>query len=182
LEKSNIELKKSNDDLKIINNEILQKLNNIQVKNKSVTGFGDINKNFGDRVQKINPETKKLVKYFESISEILKENPLIARGTITKAIANNSICEGFRWMNVDRNLDANIIINYQETKDTKSQSKGYIAKLNKDKTQILNVHLDRKVASLKNGYESHSALDIPVKIKKKQDDFIIVYMTIVIKN
>ena len=46
---------------------------------------------------------------------------------------------------------------------TKIQNLGYIAKLNTEKTQILNVYLDRKTAASHNGYASSSALDTPVK-------------------
>ena len=70
-------------------------------------------------------------------------------------------------MEVSRELDPKIIVNYKPTKETKTQNTGYIAKLNKEKTEILNVYLDRKVASLSNGYESHSALDNPVKNNKE---------------
>jgi hypothetical protein len=64
---------------------------------------------------------------------------------------------------VDRELDANVLRNIQPTKITKIQNTGYIAKLNDEKTEILNVYLDRKIASLSNGYQSHSALDNHVK-------------------
>jgi hypothetical protein len=43
------------------------------------------------------------------------------------------------------------------------QNLGYIAKMNKEKTEILNVYLDRKSAASLNGYTSSSALDTPVK-------------------
>lgn len=157
------ELEKSNNDLKIQNKQILEKLNNIQVKNETVTGFGEVNKNVGNRIQKINPETGKLVKYYENIAEVLKENTVLRRASITKAIKENSIYNSFQWAEVNRESDPKIIINYKKPKETKSQNKGYIAKLNKQKTEILNVYLDRKVASLENGYESHGALDSPVK-------------------
>ena len=49
------------------------------------------------------------------------------------------------------------------TKKTKSQNLGYVAKLNKEKTEILNVYLDRKTAAQMNGYESSSSLDNHVK-------------------
>jgi len=49
------------------------------------------------------------------------------------------------------------------TKQTKVQNLGYIAKLNANKSEILNVYLDRKTASELNGYHSSSALDNPVK-------------------
>ena len=57
----------------------------------------------------------------------------------------------------------NNINNIQQTKETKVQSLGYIAKLNKEKTEILNVYLDRKTAATFNSYQSSSALDNPVK-------------------
>ena len=66
-------------------------------------------------------------------------------------------------MLIERNLDPNIINNIQSTKETKVQYLGYIAKLNKEKTEILNVYLDRKTAATINNYQSSSALDNPVK-------------------
>ena len=63
----------------------------------------------------------------------------------------------------ERNLDSNIIHSLETTKETKVQNLGYIAKLNLDKTQILNIYLDRKTAAHQNGFESSSALDNPVK-------------------
>ena len=69
-------------------------------------------------------------------------------------------------MFVARDKDPNVIENYQPTKNTRPQSIGYIAKLNKEKTEILNVYLDRKTASIENGYNCSSALDEPVRTKK----------------
>ena len=57
----------------------------------------------------------------------------------------------------------NIIYDIEPTKQTKVQNLGYIAKLNNDKTEIINVFLDRKAAAQLNGYISLSALDNPVK-------------------
>ena len=51
---------------------------------------------------------------------------------------------------------------FQPTKTTRPQNIGYIAKLNKEKSEILNVYLDRKTAAHENGYVS-SGLDTPVK-------------------
>ena len=117
----------------------------------------------GPRLQKINPETLELVKVYESVSEVMNENKDIKRPSINKAVIENTIYHGFRWLLVDRELDANIIHNIQPTKDTIVKNLGYIAKLNSEKTEILNVYLDRKTAAKYNGYESSSALDNPVK-------------------
>jgi hypothetical protein len=75
----------------------------------------------------------------------------------------NTIYNGYRWLFVDRELDQSIIHNIQPTKQTKVQNLGYIAQINSDKTEILNVYLDRKTAAYFNGYQSSSALDNSVK-------------------
>ena len=158
-------------ELKKSNQEIQLKLNNIQAKNAIINVDGETNKNFGNRIQKINPDNGNLIKYYESISEVIKENSTIKRSSLDKAIKNNTIYNEFRWLEVSRDLDPKLIHNYKPTKETKTQQIGYIAKLNKEQNEILNVYLDRKVASASNGYESHSALDIPVKNKKETKGF-----------
>ena len=141
--------------------QILNKLN--EKDTKVVTGFNQQVPHLGPRLQKINPETVQLIKVYESVTELMNENKNIKRPSIMKAIEENTVYCGFRWLLVERNLDPNIIHNIQQTKETKVQSLGYIAKVNNNKSEILNVYLDRKTASQLNGYQSSSALDNPVK-------------------
>jgi hypothetical protein len=149
------------DNLEKSNREILSKLNAKDIK--VFTGFNEPLVSLGPRLQKINPETLELVKVYESVSEAMKEDNNNKRPSINKAVVENTIYNGFRWLFVDRELDANVIYKISPTKQTKVQSLGYIAKLNSDKSEILNVYLDRKTAAHFNGYESMSALDNPVK-------------------
>jgi prophage antirepressor-like protein len=149
------------DNLEKSNYQILNKLN--AQETKIVTGFNQQLPHLGPRLQKINPETIQLIKVYESVTEAMNENKHIKRPSIAKAVEENTIYCGFRWLLVERNLDPNIIHSLEPTKETKVQNLGYIAKLNIDKTQILNVYLDRKTASQQNGFESSSALDNPVK-------------------
>jgi prophage antirepressor-like protein len=144
------------------NKEILSKLNSQQEK-KIVTGFNQQLPNLGPRLQKINPETLQLTKVYESVTDSMNESKHIKRPSIMKAIAENTIYCGFRWLLVERNLDPNIIHEIKPTKETKVQNLGYIAQLDKDKTKIVNVYIDRKTAAHFNGYTSSSALDNPVK-------------------
>jgi len=144
------------------NKEILSKLNSQQEK-KIVTGFNQQLPNLGPRLQKINPETLQLIKVYESVTEAMNESKHIKRPSIMKAISENTIYCGFRWLLVERNLDPNIIHEIQPTKETKVQNLGYIAQIDKNKTKIVNVYIDRKTAANFNGYESSSALDNPVK-------------------
>ncbi len=143
------------------NKEIMEKLNSQQTK--IVTGFNQQLPNLGPRLQKINPETMQLVKVYESVTEAMNENKNIKRPSITKAVNENIIYCGFRWLLVERNLDPTIIHNIQSTKQTKSQNLGYIAKLNSEKTKIINIYLDRKTAANLNGYKNSGSLDNHVK-------------------
>jgi hypothetical protein len=143
------------------NQQILNKLNTQETK--VLTGFNQQMPHLGPRLQKINPETLQLVKVYESVTEAMNEDKNIKRPSVTKAVEENTIYNGFRWQLVERSLDANIIHDLAQTKETKIQNLGYIAKLNEDKSQILNVYLDRKTAAQSNGFISLSALDNPVK-------------------
>ena len=138
---------------------------------KLVTGFGQQMPHLGPRLQKINPETLQLVKVYECVTEAMNEDKTIKRPSITKAINENTIYRGFRWLLVERNLDPNIIYSIEPTKQIQQQNLGYVAKLNFDKTEILNVYLDRKTAALSNGYKTPSALDNPVKNQTSANDY-----------
>jgi len=138
---------------------------------KISTGFNQQLPTLGPRLQKINPETMSLVKVYESVTEAMNENKNIKRPSINKAISDNTIYCGYRWLLVERNLDPNTIHKIEVTKETNVQNTGYIAKIDKDKKEILNVYLDRKTAALSNGYISSSALDNPVKNKTLSKGF-----------
>jgi hypothetical protein len=149
------------DHLEKTNQEMIHKINATQIKTN--TGFQEPLITLGPRLQKINPDNMTIVKVYETVSEAMKENQAIKRPSLNKAILENTIYHGFRWLFVDRELDPTIIHHISPTKQTKSQNLGYIAQLNQEKTEIVNVYLDRKTAAQINGYESSSALDNPVK-------------------
>ena len=140
--------------------EMLEKMSASQVK--TTTGFNTTLVTLGPRLQKIHPDTLELVKVYESVSEAMKENPDIKRPSMNKAVRENTVYHGYRWLLVDRDLDPNVIHDVLPTKKVRPQVVGYIAQLNGDKTKILNVYIDRKTAAHCNGYES-SGLDVPVK-------------------
>jgi prophage antirepressor-like protein len=149
-------------NLETANKDISSKLNSMQTK--TTTNFNQPLVTVGPRLQKINPESMTIVKVYESVAECLKEyNFKVKRPSIDKAVKENTVYNGFRWVFVDRNEDPNILHNINPTKETKIQNLGYIAKMNKEKTEILNIYLDRKSAASFNSYTSSSALDTPVK-------------------
>jgi hypothetical protein len=157
------------DNLEKSNQEIICKFNTSQTK--VATGFSQQMPHLGPRLQKINPENLQLIKVYESVTEAMNEDKNIKRPSITKAVEENTIYCGFRWLLVERNLDPQIIHTIEPTKITKTQNLGYIAKLNSTKTEILNVYLDRKTAATLNGYNSNSGLDNVVKNKTLSNGF-----------
>ena len=141
--------------------EMMEKMSASQVK--ITTGFNTTLVTLGPRLQKIHSDTLELVKVYESVSEAMKENPDIKRPSMNKAVRENTVYHGYRWLLVDRDLDPSVVHGtVLPTKKTRPQNLGYIAQLNGDKTKILNVYIDRKTAAQFNGYES-SGLDVPVK-------------------
>ena len=142
---------------------ILKKLDNNTAPPKLTTGFNTPLLTLGPRLQKINPETLQLVKVYETVTECMNENNSVKRPSLNKAVVECTVYNGFRWLLVPRDQDANIIVSIENTKETRTQNIGYIAKMNKEKTEILNVYLDRKTASSSNGYSSESGLDTCVK-------------------
>lgn len=156
---------------KLLLNKVCSLENSVQIllseKNKEqtnlVTGFGEQLPHLGPRLQKINPENLQLVKVYECVTEAMNEDKTIKRPSINKAINENTIYRGFRWLLVERNLDPSIIHSIEPTKEIKHKNCGYLAKLNQDKSEILNVYLDRKTTCFLNGHQSPSALDISVK-------------------
>jgi hypothetical protein len=131
---------------------------------KITTILNELDPHVGPRLQKINPDhLEQIVQVYESATDAMKENHAIKRPSLNKAVRENTIYCGFRWLFVDRELDSSVIHNIQPTKQTRVQNLGYIAKLNEQKTEILNVYIDRKTAAQVNGYASSSSLDWSVK-------------------
>ncbi len=149
----------------------------INLNTKTTNNFGQQLSTMGEYVQQINPETLELIKVFQSVSEACKAFGM-PRSSLVKAIKDNTIYKNFRWAFRDRNTDPNIIENVAPTRPlTKIQNNGYIAKLNSDKTEIINVYLDRKTASILNGYNSVAFLDNYVKSGKIIDNYYYMVIT-----
>jgi hypothetical protein len=129
---------------------------------RTQTGFQEPLPTLGPRVQKINPETLQIIKIYESATEVITEDRSIKRPSLAKAVLENTVYNGFRWLFVERDMDPKIIHGIQPTRPTIQKNMDYVAKINKDQDEILNVYLHRKTAALMNGYSS-GGLDSAVK-------------------
>jgi phage anti-repressor protein len=136
---------------------------NVIKNTKTTNNFNEPYHAIGKKVQQINPENSNLIKVYNCVAEVCKIFG-VSRSSLVKAINCNTIYKNFRWCYVDDNEN---IVNIEPTLQLKKVfNNGYIAKLNKDKTEILNLYLDRKTASILNNYDSIAYLDNYVKSGK----------------
>ncbi len=156
-------------DLESTNKDIISRLNSMQTKTTTACSLPD--PHIGPRLQKIHPETLEILNTYETVTECMKEDPNRKRPSLNKASRENSIYRGFRWQLVDRNQDLTVVSSIAPTKVTKVQKNGYIAKINAEKTEIINIYLDRKTASICNKYPSISSLDGVVKNHTIKDGY-----------
>ena len=106
--------------------EMMEKTSASQIK--TTTGFNTALVTLGPRLQKIHPDTLELVKVYDSVSEAMKENSDIKRPSMNKAVRENTVYHGYRWLLVDRELDASVLHDtVLPTKTTRPQNVGYIA-------------------------------------------------------
>lgn len=169
------QMSKQIQSLEKTNKEILQKI--IQTQSKPATKLNVLPNTVSHKLQQINPETMTIIKVYDSMAQCLTENNYrLKRPSIEKAIAENRIYHGFFWVYVAQDKDPNIIHNPIQIQPSRQQNNGYIAKVNKEQTEIISVYIDRKTAALQNGYMSASALDNPVKNKTvTKDHYYILY-------
>jgi prophage antirepressor-like protein len=159
--------------------ELLNKISQLEnqvlnLSNKLITrsgndGFNQPLVTIGNRLQKINPENFTLIQVYETVNDLLRQEIHIKRPSLTKAIKENTIYNNYRWNFVKRDQDPTIV-NIQPTKEIRVQNIGYIAKLNRDKSAIEAIYLDRKTAAILNNCISDSSLDNVVRSCKLYDE------------
>jgi phage anti-repressor protein len=153
-----------NNDFEILMNKLNQmeaKIDSLAIQPvKTTNNFNQPLVNVGLKVLKINPDTFNIIQTFQTIEDCVRQmSKIVSRTGLTNSIKNCTIYRGYRWKLDDNN-------ELKPTKISRVQNVGYIAKLNKEKTQILRVYLDRKSAANDNGCQSDSFLDLYVKNAK----------------
>lgn len=86
------------------------------------------------KIQMYKP-TGELVKTYESLSAISRDQAETVQHRIKKAIDDNMIYIGYRWMRLERNLPDNTIQNLEPTEGV-SVYREYVAMLNSDQNRI----------------------------------------------
>lgn len=90
------------------------------------------------RVQQYNAQTFELIKTYEGLMDVIRQNPTFSKFGVKNAAVQNMVYREFRWFFIDNNKDP-VKYDIPPTKDVHSSLPKPIAMLNKDKTHILNV-------------------------------------------
>jgi len=123
--------------------------NSTNIDNNEVTSFTNPKFSQGPLVQIYSgKDIHKLIKIYDSITEATRNIPSASYTQIKKASQQKTIYLGYRWFLIPRN-DSNPdkVKDIGETVDVREKKVGYIAMINLNKTKIINVFSNQKLAS-----------------------------------
>lgn len=119
------------------------------------------------RVQQYEPIPNsnefKLIKTYESIIDVIRENEYYSIGGLKPACKNNTIYRGFRWTLLDRDKEVKAY-NISPTANIREVSHELVAMLDIDKTKILQVFPSIKHASEARHFKSLAAISKAIKL------------------
>ncbi|CBN80417.1 EsV-1-117 [Ectocarpus siliculosus] len=128
------------------------------------------NTTLGSKIQ-IYAEDGGLVKTFNRLIDTLRNDQWqfdekVYRAGVLKACEGDFIYAGYRWMQLDRNLDDDTVQQLRPTILKKNIHKGWVALLSSDESEVAELYPDFKTAAEQNGFLSLGALQ---KRRKKGD-------------
>ena len=85
-----------------------------------------------------------LIKYYESFIDLIRDIPGTSVSGLKHSISNSSIYHGFRWKIIEKTEDPSIKYDIGETTEIIVSRREFIAHVNIDKTQIMNVYSEQK--------------------------------------
>lgn len=103
----------------------------------------------GTKMQRYSPDGITLLATYTGVTEATRDpifNHSCTLHLIKHAARTATLYKGFRWAALDRTLPDETVQTLPSTQDTRTQTRGYIAALNLDKTRIERVFCDMKQA------------------------------------
>ena len=92
----------------------------------------------GRKIQKIDPNNlNNIDKVYPSMIYALRDNDTFEKQSIQKAIKNNTLYKGYRWLFVENGKDFNVVNNIQPTTLSKDPDTECIVQLNQNETEII---------------------------------------------
>ena len=85
-----------------------------------------------------------LIKYYESFIDLIRDVKGTSVSGLKHSISNSSVYHGFRWKIIEKTEDPSIKYEIGETTEIIVSRREFIAHINIDKTQIMNVYSEQK--------------------------------------
>jgi hypothetical protein len=147
--------------------EVFDEEDDSSVSDLSVENFIKIRKSTrSPRVQQYEPipnsNDLKLVKTYDSIIEVLRDNDGFSVGGLKPACNNNTLYKGYRWIFLDRDKEIKHY-NIPPTINIRQVSHELVAMLNIDKNEIIQVFPSIKHASEARHFKSLAAISKAIK-------------------
>ena len=124
----------------------------------------------GDKIQIYDPETKQLIKTFESLIEPTRDHEYMqdaSRNMILNAIEKGTVYKKFRWLKLNRELSDDTIQDLCDTTEYKGINKGFVAMFDLSKSRIEKVFCDQKAAAENRNFKGTAAICKAIKLNSQ---------------
>ena len=132
------------------------------IKNKFKSKVKNRSNGKGPRIQQYDPVTFDLIKTYDSFIDIARDFEGTSHSTFRMACRNNTICRGFRWFSIERNVEVKKY-DIPATVEQVQQRKDLVAELSMDKKKITNVYMNQKEACNQVGLKGQASMTRAIK-------------------
>lgn len=119
----------------------------------------------GNKVQRYSPDGKTLLKTYSGFSEAGRDPELDTPvdHVIRKACAQKTVYKNFRWAELERGMDDDVLQDIGETEELPTQRKGLVAMLHLDRSHIVRVFCDQLDAATDRKFKSCAPISAAIK-------------------
>lgn len=127
----------------------------------------------GPKVQRYSKDGKTLLQTYDSVICAFRDKTINCprRAQLNKAVDGNFVYKKFRWAHLDRNLPDDTFQILEPTVESLEVNKGFVAKLNLQKTKIEGVYANLKQAAAERQFTGCAAISKAVKTGSQSGGF-----------
>ena len=121
----------------------------------------------GHKVQRYSRDGSELLHTYQGITDAIRDPILTNASGLSESIVKCTLYKGYRWTNLDRELDDSTIQTLALTVDQTEIHTGYVAMLDLEKTCIVSVFQDQKAAALDRKFSSSASISSAIRLQRK---------------
>lgn len=127
----------------------------------------------GNKIQRYSKDGKELLETYIGCAEVSRDPELDSpvQNMIMIACDTNVVYKGYRWARLERSLPDDTFQDIGETSENACQRHGYVAMINLNKTEIMNVFCDQKAAAEDRQFKGIGAISSAIKKGTKSGGF-----------